>query len=400
MNRKKFLLGGVASAALMAAASAQAATITTHLRLVDQTGAELPKIGNTYQVTPGTTFDVIWGAVVTDPNISEATRGANTASKPLGIQTLAVDIISSGAGRVTPVVTGSGQWDDDATGAYTDLTDPDNLGPQFITTFDKNADGNPDVAAAALVNTNLSLANTATGLRRAQYGITPNVDFNKGEFRATAPGQVTLRTVATAANLFMDPVGGGLELAAQSALSSVVNGEVTINVIGGPVGEKKILLEGTAGPGTVIPLVITGGNGNYVSNTATVTPPAVQGSVNLSAIGQEGPVLAMIQFTDTDPATGDALNDAFLNSIDLGAGNTRVQPGTATFTQLAAHYPILNQPGAALFMIDDPGRFLNFDFTGQGGIAVAAIAAVPEPGIIGALALGGIGLLARRRRNA
>ena len=401
MNRK-YLLGGVASAALMAAtASVNAAIVQTSLKLTDDAGAELPKIGEIYQIPVGTTFNVVLGGQVNQPNMTDQAR-TNVAlrNQPLGLQNLTVDIISQGAGKVTPVAAaGTTQWDDSGAGVYTDLT-TDVVGYPFVNLIDRNGDGNVDVAGAGFNHQGFALGTTGV-LPRYQYGATGQMDFLQGDFRATTAGAVTLRTSASSANVYVDPATGGAnDVQAQDLLGTVVNGTIQINVTGGDPGKKEVKLGSTANTGTAIPLVITGGNGRYVSSTATVSPPATIGNVNLSAIGSEGPVLVMIQFTDTNTATGPALDDAFLNSIDLGAGNTRLLPGSAAFEALNDHYQLLNQPGAALFQLNDPARILNFDFTDQGGIAVAAIAAVPEPGVIGALAVAGFGLLARRRRHA
>jgi len=403
MNRK-YLLGGVASAALMsAAASVNAAVVTTTLRLVDNTGTELPKIGDIYQVQPGSTFDVILGAVVTQPNMSEASRGAATAGKPLGLQTFSTDIISTGTGTVTPVKTAGGQWDNDGSGAYTDLTE-DGFGPQFVNVADKNGDGKDDVAGAGMVNINITLPNTATGLRRVQYGIVNN-DLAQGEYRAgTTPGLVTLRTAVSSNNLFVDPPGGGLELTAPPALDAVVNGQIQIQVGTVQPGGGTVGLGTTPNAGTAITLNITGANGSYSSSVFDAGAPGgnenvVQGNANLSAIGQEGAPLVLIRFSDTDGATGPAL-PAFIDTITASDGSTLARVTGAEFTALAAAYPFLNDPNAAVFRLTDPDRIFNFDFTGQGGIGIAQLAAVPEPTVIGLVGIAGLGLLSRRRRNA
>jgi hypothetical protein len=274
----------------------------------------------------------------------------------------------------------------------------------FINLLDLDADTDLDVGGAGFSNNSLSLSERANEARY-HLGASAPQELVRGLFRTGASGQATLRTQTTAANVFIDPAGPGNGLAAESALAGLTEGQTTVQIGTVVEGTKTLGLGNAGNGGTSIPLTITGSNGRYISSTfsAAAGQNVVKGTANLAAIGTgEGPVLVMLRFSDTDPAAGPAIADVMggLSGSD-GSTPTRIAANDPMFVELAKHYPFLLDTNAALFSIaGDSDRILNFDFTGQGGIGVDRLAAVPEPGVIGALSMVGFGLLARRRRNA
>src|SRR5262249_17279330 len=139
-----------AAAILVAIFSSRAAavpTVVTSLRLTDTNGTPIPSVAGVYSLTPGGVFDVILSAQVNSPNLTDNFRGAATNGKPLGLQSLRVNLTTPGSvGIFTPVVDPSSppSWL-----GYADLT-PDAVAVPIVNLIDVDTDSDLDAQGAGL----------------------------------------------------------------------------------------------------------------------------------------------------------------------------------------------------------------------------------------------------------
>jgi len=242
MKYRNTLFGIAAAAGLGLASAAQAATVTFRLALVDTTTQlALPNIGGVYQVPTGTQFDVQIYATVNSPNVTDTNRtGTTMDNKPLGIQNLAFNLVSSVAGHVAPKAD------------PTDVTPPPSWDPNFITPgdlgtlspaspmnlIDKNANVELDVAGAGFSNTTLALS-SAGQLGNVQIGANGEAFLFSGSYIAGGGGDTILSTAFpqgdSSLNVFIDPTtGAATDLAAVDASAGVTPGTASIHVVGVP----------------------------------------------------------------------------------------------------------------------------------------------------------------------
>jgi hypothetical protein len=159
----------------------------------------------------------------------------------------------------------------------------------------------------------------------------------------------------------------------------------------------------------VATLAVTGSNGNYVPNVATVSPGATQGSVVIDPFSPStDPEIFALEVLEggsvpngTDLATIAAQLQAALQTEFSNATVGLTDPSPNAAFKASSFFDIfvdIPTPGA------NGNSDLNFDLseisglTGSGALTVNAIGVVPEPTGVGVLALGCVGLLARRRR--
>ncbi|HYO07675.1 MAG TPA: hypothetical protein VER17_01765, partial [Tepidisphaeraceae bacterium] len=209
------------------------AGVTMSLSLVDANGAAIaPTSSGTWSIKQGTTFRVVASALVTSPNKTHSARSVSALrNQPLGVENLAVDILSSASKVADPVAQAAQpvpQWS-----GYDDLT-PHAFGYPWVNLLDSGKDGDLDVMGAGMVNTTFTLG-TTTALPRFQYGATgsPTQIFS-GLYRANTNGTTKLSTKVVSANVYADS-NADAAITAVSVLASAVNGSITINVGGGVV---------------------------------------------------------------------------------------------------------------------------------------------------------------------
>jgi len=284
-------------------------------------------------------------------------------------------------------------------------------------------------------------ANNGLGTKTGSPGETSDFQTSNGPLDSAytsgtvhsleADGAFTSATSGTVAN------SAGVDI-----MNIVVPTGTTFSVIGqvgGEVGSKQdfsltnsvvsaqgavLSLSTTQGAGDIAgtttsvgTLAVTGHNGSYTSakivnfgngNFSVTNPASTTGNATVSGFSpaNDEEVYALAVDQGGTLLSGTALATAIL---DLQAAATAANPGS-TVEALATGTPnITGIFGAAAWNVEvvyptGPSSlpaFLNWDFSGDTvdpGLQVTAVGVVPEPTGLGVLALGGMGLLARRRR--
>jgi hypothetical protein len=211
------------------------AAVTASLKLYDLSGNALPQTNGAYTIAAGTSFRVALVASVSNPNMTNGSL-TNTAlrNKPLGIETLTADILSSGKNVANPVTFSAGgplpEW-----AGYEDRT-PNGLAFGLTNVYDVDRDGDPDAAGAGFVNTGFTLN---TNLTPFQYGApgsasstAPPMTLLSGTYKAISGGATKLTAKLQAVNVYANPTNSTL-LKAVDVLGSSTSGSITINVTGG-----------------------------------------------------------------------------------------------------------------------------------------------------------------------
>jgi len=184
---------------------------------------------------------------------------------------------------------------------------------------------------------------------------------------------------------------------------------------GGPTYGITLTNSGTATNGDTVTVTPGGGAGKYLGHVLTLGTPLNTGTIAISGtpggIGSQGdtagPVNVLLWLTgDTAANIKAGFNALNQTGVTAYISGDAVPSDVAT---LMSTYSALNPSlsGDALVLVrfaTNPAvsgnaysDFLNFQL--PAGDNLAAITAVPEPASLGLLALGGLGLLARRRSS-
>jgi len=179
---------------------------------------------------------------------------------------------------------------------------------------------------------------------------------------------------------------------APAQLIMIRTGEPTLN---------KFTLDAAADAGTTNQAVggniaVTGSNGKYVSEVDQLLANSATGNAPIATIGAEpGNIYVMAKLTGAAADIATFLNDPAVTA-DVDASDPQ-------FALLHANYDSQFGGGGfnALFRFTNAGnnRTINWAIT-PAGVTVDQLAAVPEPTTMSLLGIAGLGLLARRRRNA
>jgi hypothetical protein len=254
MKKRNVLLGMAVAAGLgLSAQAANAAAIHASLGLYDiSTGEPLPTPtpGN-WTVLPGQQFFVGVIAQVSEPNQTDTARTLTTMdNKPLGIQTISMEVIASVPGVFAPLADASvtpPRWDPAFLvpgGLAGDLGS--NALALPINLLDRNGDGQLDLTGVGFSRTSLELQ-SAPQLPDVAVGATGPATLVLGGYQALGAGQVMLSTNITTANVYRDPTGGtesATALVADDVLSTATNGQINITVVPEPASLGLLSLAG------------------------------------------------------------------------------------------------------------------------------------------------------------
>jgi len=168
-------------------------------------------------------------------------------------------------------------------------------------------------------------------------------------------------------------------------------------------------------------LTVTGGHGYYYTGNLALSTAQAQGYAVVNGFNPESDeeIYALDVEVGGSEATAAQIN-TLINAINGTDGNSSASPGVlaASYTfaglDLAGPNPFpaalsatgfnlyLDMNAALLDVANGTNSFFAWDFTADSllsGYTVDDVAAVPEPVSLGVLALGGVGLLARRSRR-
>jgi hypothetical protein len=188
--------------------------------------------------------------------------------------------------------------------------------------------------------------------------------------------------------------------AASASFSTVVGGG---NIITSSVA-IKLTGTGTVLGGNIGTVTVTGHNGSYNPKTASPTG-ILQTTANLTIAGFN-------PANDQQIIGLDVINATSLATLftDLTAALQGTNPGATVFAPTGSAASILTGNGDNVEILlptaSTPNvtpESLSYDFSNYSangtGVAVTQITVLPEPTVFGALALGGLGILGRRRRK-
>jgi len=270
------------------------------------------------------------------------------------------------------------------------------------------------LGASTPVFTNLSYQ----GIKAGTATITPNVGFldywvNATSGTGTNQSTYNIQNFGTADTVVALPVlvvnitGGGPTTPTAHPIISLTTGSANSNY-GTTVTNGSGVNQGTFSTGTN-KLTVTGGNGSY--NVAQVQNIDAEVADTVEANGFNNPatdieIYGLDVTTTTSGATQLSSSDLAILAADINSNAAYGYGSAIASTSLA------NDPFPAkynLFLTFNPGLgadvFLGWDLSQAPGLsatgaAVSAVAVVPEPMSLGLLALGGIGLMARRRKHS
>jgi hypothetical protein len=300
------------------------------------------------------------------------------------------------------------------------------------------------VIATKTVNQDSFSSNVGTFVETGQAGLT--ADFENGikdstkSWSTDANGGVLATAYSSLSSLevVVANTGGGVSDASKSQFVNVVvphgdkftvTGSVGGPAVGGGTFQTNFsTTNGTSGGGNVLPVVVLSatspsGVGSQLVGTYTPSTSPTLTVVNNGAPGEYFPgfihsltgtpnagLTAITGFTGGDvekfllKLSSSADDTALVADINANNANT-----TLTASLASTDSSLANLGGTAwdIELTEKSGApangFFGFNLAGDTnapGITVTDVAAVPEPATVGLLLVGGLGLLARRRRSA
>jgi len=156
----------------------------------------------------------------------------------------------------------------------------------------------------------------------------------------------------------------------------------------------QLAATGLPGTSAIGSITLSGHNGSYQAQTVAVTGAAqVTGALNVFGFAPGDTEIYGLAVSTTNLASLISALNAAVGSADTGATATLVP--SALSSVLAGDQIAVTIPGTSF----SPNIF-SYDLTNNtGGSSITSITVVPEPTGIGALVLGGLGLLSRRKRR-
>jgi hypothetical protein len=350
---------------------------------------------------------------------------ADSGTDNIGLATFALDVIGSGGATVT------GSYNDAPTGSVTSGSFKGD--PSGFSEFPSNGQGGSANHGSASSPGTPGNGIAITAGQNITYGSThsaPNdlemvQGFGKSA-QSTATQGVTWAFPAlladgtysvTGANGLLTvsadlSVGAGVQtLNEVSAGKWVGPGNIstdttfagTVHISNGVTATTAFNLEASAPVGTSLgPELVETGSEPYNLLTLTESSPVVTGNFQFTGFHQGDAIDVLLKLGSTaggDPAPGDLANIiAYINGNDGTEGTI----ASAVPAGLAALYPGYDLLLTTTAPAGDP--YADFDFSGfgdtsipTGSLGISAVGLVPEPASLSLLALGGIGLISRRR---
>jgi len=156
----------------------------------------------------------------------------------------------------------------------------------------------------------------------------------------------------------------------------------------------QLAATGLPGTSAIGSITLSGHNGSYQAQTVAVTGAAqVTGALNVSGFTPGDTEIYGLAVSTTNLASLISALNAAVGSADAGATAAAVPASLSSV--LVGDQIAVTIPGTSF----NPNIF-SYDLTnGTGGSSITSITVVPEPTGIGALVLGGLGLLSRRKRR-
>lgn len=332
-----------------------------------------------------------------NPNMTDSLSGraALTQNQPLGLQVTNAVIKSGGTSNAFGALLGTAQID----GFPTWLGYHDNtlLGAAYpwVNLNNRDADSDRDPDGVGIFNMSFNLA-SAAALPGHQIGVGGSLIVS-GLYRTQGSGGGSLFTAHATALAYYDRPASSNELHGEDIRATVVNAPLQFEIT--PANPPPALTQ--APRYAVLDAPIAGGGGSSVVQFSTLT---YQTALNLDPAGTSGiesdTIYVMLNLRGTQSSV-----DGWLAETARQPDVTPISASSTGLAQLDAYASIFNDGDAGTIPVvlelrdsagAGTGLYANID-VGPDLLIVSAAAAVPEPGTLGLLALGGLALLRRRR---